>query len=190
MGGTLSWGRGDVIEVKESKNLRAPIKFNKIYFSRREGVGPSWWCHAHFQGAKLKLASRAFCWCIVCFCSINGSFRKLEKARGFLFLKFHNFYEIPEIIFFENFPPAFFNILKEPLLLQKLMIHQQKALNFSFNLAPWKWTWHYQEAVTPSRRKKHILLIFTAARRVFDFLTSMTSLEVNFKDTSTFRLPY
>ena len=101
------------------------------------------------------LTSRAFCWCIVCFCTINGSFRKLEKARGFLFLKFHNFYEIAEIIFFENFPPAFFNILKEPLLLQKLTIHQQKALNFSFNLAPWKWAWHYQEGATPSRREKH-----------------------------------
>jgi hypothetical protein len=34
------------------------------------------------------------------------------------------------------------------------------------------------------------LLNFMAARRVFDFLTSMTSLEVNFKDTSTFRVPY
>ena len=27
-----------------------------------------------------------------------------------------------------------------------------------------------------------------AARRVFDFLTSMTSLEVNFKDTSVFKV--
>ena len=126
-----------------------------LCFSRREGVAPSWWCHAHFQGAKLKLTSRAFCWCIVCFCTINGFFRKLEKARGFLFLKFHNFYEIAEIIFFKIFPPAFYNILKEPLLLQKLTIHQQKPLNFSFNLAPWKWVWHYQEGATPSRREKH-----------------------------------
>ena len=38
----------------------------------------------------------------------------------------------------------------------------------------------YQEAATPSRREKHILLNFMGARRVFDFLTSMTSLEVNF----------
>ena len=46
----------------------------------------------------------------------------------------------------------------------------------------------YQEAATPSRREKHILLNFMAARRVFDFLTSMTSLEVNFKDTSFFKM--
>ena len=153
-------------------------------------MAPSWWCHAHFQGAKLKPRSRAFCWCIVCFCTINGFLRKLEKARGFLFLKFHNFYEIAEIIFLENFPPAFFNILKEPLLVQKQTIHQQKALDFSFYLAHWKWAWHYQEGVTPSRREKHILLNFMAARRLFDFLTSTTSLEVNFKDTSIFRVPY
>ena len=44
--------------------------------------------------------------------------------------------------------------------------------------------------VTPSRREKHILLNFTAARRVFDFFTSMTSLEVNCKDTSTFRVSF
>ena len=40
----------------------------------------------------------------------------------------------------------------------------------------------------PFRYEKHILLNFTAAWRVFDFLTSMTSLEVNFKDTSTFKV--
>ena len=78
--------------------------------------------------------------------------------------------------------------MKEPLLVAKQTIPQQKALDLSFNLAPWKWAWHYQEAATPSRREKHILLNFTGARRIFDFLTSMTSLEVNFKDTSTFRV--
>jgi hypothetical protein len=35
-------------------------------------------------------------------------------------------------------PPAFSNFLKEPLLVQKQTIHQQKALNLSFNLTPWK----------------------------------------------------
>ena len=85
---------------------------------------------------------------------------------------------------------VFFNLLKEPLLVQKQTIPQQKALDFSFNLAPWKWAWHYQEAATPSRREKHILLNFMGARRVFDFLTSMTSLEVNFKDTSFFRVSF
>ena len=34
------------------------------------------------------------------------------------------------------FSPAFFNILKEPLLVKKQMIHQLKALDLSFNLTP------------------------------------------------------
>ena len=38
------------------------------------------------------------------------------------FFKFLHFYEVAKIIFFENFPPAFFNILKEPFLVQKQMI--------------------------------------------------------------------
>ena len=98
----------EVIEVKKSKTRRAPIKFNKICFSRREGVAASWSCHAHFQGAKLKPRSRAFCWCIVCFCISNGSFRKLEKTKGVFFFKFHHFYEIAEIIFFQKFSSSFF----------------------------------------------------------------------------------
>ena len=49
---------------------------------------------------------------------------------------------------FEN--PSNFKILTEPLLVQKQTIHQQKALDLSFNLAPWKWAWHYQEGVMPS----------------------------------------
>ena len=60
-------------------------------------------------------------------------------------------------------PLAFFNILKEPLLVQKQTIHQRKALDLSFNLAPQKWAWHYQEAATLSRREKHILLNFMGA---------------------------
>ena len=46
--------------------------------------------------------------------------------------------------------PVVFNILKEPLLVQKQTLHQQKVLDLSFNLAPWKWAWHYHEASTPS----------------------------------------
>ena len=58
---------------------------------------------------------------------------------------------------------AFFNIVKEPLLVQKQTTPQQKALDLSFNLTPWKWAWHYQEGATPSRREKHILLNFMGA---------------------------
>ena len=55
---------------------------------------------------------------------------------------------------------AFFNVLKEPLIVKKQTTHQQKALDLSFHLTPWKWAWHYQEGATPPRREKHILLIF------------------------------
>ena len=48
-----------------------------------------------------------------------------------------------------------YKIVKEPLLVLKQTIPQQKALDLSFNLAPWKWAWHYHEAATPSRREKH-----------------------------------
>ena len=59
-----------------------------------------------------------------------------KRLEVFFFLKFHHFYEIAEIIFFENFSLAFFNILKEPKIVQKQTIHQQKALDFSFHLGP------------------------------------------------------
>ena len=38
--------------------------------------------------------------------------------------------------FKKNIPLAFFNFLKEPLLVQKQTIPQQKALDLSFNLTP------------------------------------------------------
>ena len=46
------------------------------------------------------------------------------------------------------------------MLVLKQTIHQQKALDLSFNLAPYKWAWHYQEGATPARSEKHILLNF------------------------------
>ena len=52
-----------------------------------------------------------------------------KRLKGIFFFKYHHFYEIVEIFFFENFPSAFFNILKEQLLVQKQTIHQQKALD-------------------------------------------------------------
>ena len=61
-----------------------------------------------------------------------------------------------------------FKILKEPLLVQKQAIPQQKALDLSFNLTPWKWAWHYHEAAKPSRPQKPFFtpgpLILFAAR--------------------------
>ena len=45
-------------------------------------------------------------------------------------------------------------ICKKSLLVKTQPRQLQKALDFSFNLAPWKLEWHYQEGPTPSRRKK------------------------------------
>ena len=64
-------------------------------------------------------------------------------------------------------PLAVFNILKEPLIVQKQMIHKQKALDITFNLTPLKWAWHHQDGATPACREKHILLIFYGHVKVF-----------------------
>ena len=65
-------------------------------------MAPSWYRRAHFQGAKLKLRSRAVCWCIVCFCTSNGSFRILKKAGGIFFSKWYYFEKIAKIISFRK----------------------------------------------------------------------------------------
>ena len=46
------------------------------------------------------------------------------------------------------------NILKELLVLMKQTIPQQKSLDLSFNLEPWKWAWHYNGAAKPSCPKR------------------------------------
>ena len=38
-----------------------------------------------------QIRSRAFCWSIVCFCSSDGSFRKLKNAGGNIFYNFCHF---------------------------------------------------------------------------------------------------
>ena len=45
-----------------------------------------------------KLRSGAFCWCIVCFCTTNGTFRILKKTRE----KKLSFWEIAEINLFRK----------------------------------------------------------------------------------------
>ena len=54
--------------------------------------------HSHFQGAKLKLILRAFCFCILCFFTSNGSIRILKRLEeNFwkrLFPRFHKNDEI------------------------------------------------------------------------------------------------
>ena len=47
--------------------------------------------YSQFQYVKLKLKSRAFCWCIVCFCISNGFFTILNLV-GFSFCLTHPVY--------------------------------------------------------------------------------------------------
>jgi hypothetical protein len=49
-----------------------------------------------------------------------------------------------------------FNILKEPLQVQKQTIHQQKALDLSYLELEEKKVWHYHGAATPSCPKRTI----------------------------------
>jgi hypothetical protein len=44
--------------------------------------------------------------------------------------------------------------MKEPLLVHKQTIHQQKALDLSFLETESLRAWHYQEDATPARREK------------------------------------
>ena len=61
--------------------------------------------------------------------------------------------------------PVVFNILKEPLHIQKQTLHQQKALNLRFKMAPWKWVWHYQRGMMMTCRKRTFLPTHTYAFR-------------------------
>ena len=73
------------------------------------------------------------------------------------------------------------------MLVQKQTIHQQKGL--SFDTLKVGVALHCQDGATPARREKHILFILLRPRQAFfDFLSSMSSLEVNFKDAITFRV--
>ena len=67
--------------------------------------------------------SQAFCLCIVCFCTSNHSLRILKKYRG----NDITLRRLWKLYHFEKYSQAFFNILTEPLLVQKQTMHQQKA---------------------------------------------------------------
>jgi hypothetical protein len=58
------------------------------------------------------------------------------------------------------FPPVFFSILKEPLVVKKQKIPQKKALILSFLELESLRTLNNQEGTKPPCCKKHILLIF------------------------------
>ena len=80
------------------------------------------------------------------FQNIEKGWRKILEKR--LFPHFLNMAKIIKML-----PPAFFNILTEPLAVQKQTIHQQKGLDLSFLETEILRAWHYQEDATPSRRE-------------------------------------
>ena len=62
-----------------------------------------------------------------------------------------------------------FKIWKETLLVKKQQIPKQKVLDLSFNLATWKWAWHYHKSATPSCPRKTFFtpwghMLFAASR--------------------------
>ena len=77
-----------------------------------------------------------------------------------------------------------FKICKDPMIVVKQMRPQQIALDLSFNLAPWKWAWHYHEAATPSHRRT---TFFTPRGPM---LFAAASLEVFLKDTIIFKVSF
>ena len=71
-------------------------------------------------------------------------------------------------------PPAFFNILKIPLLVQKQTIAQKKGLILSILEPDILRAWHYQEgAMSTCCKKPIILLLFYMSAVCFDFLPSL-----------------
>jgi hypothetical protein len=78
----------------------------------------------------------------------------LKKAGEKIFLIFVILRNCGNNLISKKNSPAFFNIMKEPLLVQKQTIHQQKALDLSFLETESLRAWHYQEDATPTRREK------------------------------------
>ena len=82
-----------------------------------------------------------------------------DWSKFFEMLLFPKFLQNDEI-YKKLFPLAFFNILKEPLLVQEQTITQKEGLILSFLDPESLWVWHYQEVAMSTCCKKHILLIF------------------------------
>ena len=84
-----------------------------------------------FSGCQIKAEIKGFLLVYRLFLYQQWCFQNIEKGWKIIFEKdyFCNFLKMMKI---KKKPLAFFNILKEPLLVQKQTIHQQKALYFSY----------------------------------------------------------
>ena len=87
-------------------------------------------------GCQIKAEIKDFLLMYRLFLYYQWFFQNIEKDWRKIFEKdyFRDFIKMMK--FEKKNPLAFSNFLKEPLLVQKQTIHQQKALDLSFNLSP------------------------------------------------------
>ena len=101
------------------------------------------------------LRSQAYCWCIICFCTSNGSVRILKKARGNIFLKWYYFEEIVKIVSFWKKISSLFQYSDRTVASTETNNTSAESLGSQLFGARWKRAWHGQEGATPTCRKRH-----------------------------------
>ena len=110
------------------------VKFTFFFqcLLRQVGVAPSWQCHALFHLAPNSWdpkLSADVSFVSVLAMDLSEFWKRLDKNfQKRLFPRFSNKKSLPV-----------FNILRDPMQVQKQTIHQPKGLDLSFNLLPWKW---------------------------------------------------
>ena len=123
----------------ESKNFffASWLSSVKFMFSfqcllRQVGVAPSWQCHALVLLAPNSWDPKLFA--DISFVSVLAMILSeyLKKQEEIFFLNDITLKRLWKLYNFEKKSPAFFNILTEPLLVQKQTIHQQKAWDLSY----------------------------------------------------------
>ena len=87
-------------------------------------------------GLQIKTEIQGFLLMYCLFLYFLWFFQNIEKGWRKIFKKDYFCDFLKMMKFQKKNPPVFFNFLKEPLLVQKQTIPQQKALDLSFNLAP------------------------------------------------------
>ena len=102
-----------------------------------------------------KLRSRAFCWCIVCFCTSNGSIRILKKARGNIFLKWYYLEEIVKIVSFWKKFSSLFQYSDRTVASTETNNTSAESLGSQLFGTRKIWAWHGQEGATLTCRKRH-----------------------------------
>ena len=123
----LSWGRGKVIEDKESKTFALTYAFcaERAWRPPDSATPLSFWLQIA-EIMSFLLMYHLFLYYQWLFQNLEKDWRKILEIRLFpQFLKMTKIWNI--------FSLAIFNILKEPLLVQKQTMHQQKAHDLSYS---------------------------------------------------------